>query len=320
MEHRQLLRRAVLAVGLASAVGAFAQGPPVPPGADEPGYGGDEIETVIVIGEKLRCPDGTIVNTINECPGFIQSWLNRIYRLPWDPITHVIGGDTIPNAPTCGATTVDASCVCGGGKVKVYDDSNDTFHCKPEPPAAGCPKWDQTFDFDPNAWECVTRPFGNAKADAERIKNCVGGVVSSQWSRFANALTYGSAGGHWGGVGCNRTSANPYVSIRTLILNDQLYTRRSGSHASPWQYMAHTLIHESLHVRDYYKYQRCDPWNDDTMKIILTSNGHDASRDGWERYTHEKTLDMYKAQLGVLSPRDPNYRASQHRNLPCSLQ
>ena len=84
--------------------------------------------------------------------------------------------------------------------------------------------------------------------------------------------------------------------------------------------MAHTLIHESLHVRDYYKYQRCDPWNDDTMKIILTSNGHDASRDGWERYTHEKTLDMYKAQLGVLSPRDPNYRASQHRNLPCSLQ
>ena len=88
MGHRRLLRRSVLAVGLASAVGAFAQGSPVPPGADEPDYGGDEaeIETIIVIGNQFRCPDGTKVATIHECRSFIQSWLNRVYRLPWDPI------------------------------------------------------------------------------------------------------------------------------------------------------------------------------------------------------------------------------------------
>ena len=99
--------------------------------------------------------------------------------------------DARGGGPTCGAT-VDANCECSAGKVKVYDEDADAFHCYVEPPPAGCPKWDQTFDFDPNVWACVTRPLDDDPVHAaERLKNCMGpGVVADNWNRIEDLLVY----------------------------------------------------------------------------------------------------------------------------------
>lgn len=39
----------------------------------------------------------------------------------------------------------------------------------------------------------------------------------------------------------------------------------------------------------------------------------------YEAYTHEKTLNVYKAQLGVRSPRDDDYKPDEHRDISCPL-
>lgn len=92
---------------------------------------------------------------------------------------------------------------------------------------------------------------------------------------------------------------------------------------SPWQYAAHTTIHEAIHIRDFARYGTCSPWTDDTMRIMMTANGgHPHTLQGYENYTHQRTLERYEAQLGVPSPRDPEYDAANnpsHRNISCPL-
>ena len=146
---------------------------------------------------------------VNQCPGFISSWLDRVFVANWDPVSRMIS-DFHRAAQTCGIPA-DANCRCEAGKVKVYDDDDDTFHCKTEPPAAGCPKWDQTFDFDPNVWACV------------------GGVVSRNWSAISQ-VTYAALTGSWGDVSC---ASSPY----NVRLNSQLFLSAASSTGnSPWQY------------------------------------------------------------------------------------
>ena len=287
-----------------------------PPSSEDPGYGRDEdeVETIIVIGNRYRCPNGTLVYHVVNCPSFVSFSIN--YNLAqYDPVSHMIR-QTQSTAQTCGAP-VDANCECGDGKVKVYDESADEFHCYTEPPADGCPKWDQTFDFDLNVWACVTGPFDDSAVDAaERIKNCVGGVVSANWSRLSTLLRWGSAGGNWGVVGC---SGNEVTYVE---LNRQLYESRAApGHSSPWQYMAHTLIHEALHVEDIGKSKTCQPWTDETMQNLITANGGWPHTEvGYEAYTHQRTLDEYRTQLGVESPHDPfNYDPAVHGKVPCLL-
>ena len=242
-----------MAVGLASAVGAFAQGAPVPPGEEAPGYdGGEEIETIIVIGNKIRCPGGRKVNRINQCPGFIQSWLNRINKLVWDPVTHVIR-DTVENAPTCGATKVDASCVCGGGKVKAYDDGNDTFHCKPEPPVAGCPKWGQTFNFALDVWDCQD----NSALDVMgKIKDCLppGTFPANYWGHVSPRISWNnnlvnSDGEPVPGATYVPEDGGPIIiefNYREIVAQAQA----PGSELTEWEAGNVALIHEMLHVVD----------------------------------------------------------------------
>ena len=316
-----------MAVGLAS-VGAFAQGAPVPPGAEAPGYGGDEIETIIVIGDKLRCPDGTKVATINECPGFIQSWLERVYRLPWDPITHVINMASIPNPPTCGAT-VDASCECGGGKVKAYDDGNDTFHCKTEPPATGCPKWDQTFDFDLNVWACVTRPLdATAQAAVDRVKGCFGlGSTVQEYLGDVLRFEYGSCPG--AAIACIPSCTGDGDVVR--FDKDNIATRAGRApDATEWQWFVEALNHELRHVYHNTTYD-CgrDPSNPSALRWGPNSNfwaGENVPSSvprnmvGEEIHTAHKAVEEYHQELGVRSPYDSQYSPSAHKQLKnCQL-
>ena len=324
MAHRQLLRRAVLAVGLASAVGAFAQGAPVPPGAEAPGYGGDEIETIIVVGDKLRCPDGTRVATINECPGFIQSWLERVYRLPWDPVTHVINMASIPNAPTCGAT-VDASCACGTGKVKVYDEDADEFHCYDEPPP-GCPKWDDMFDFDLSVWACTARPLdATAQAAVDRIKGCfsTASTIHKFWNNVQR-FEYGTAcppGKPACVISCSSGGASNVVQFNKAELNTvRLDNEGNPIDATAWQWFAEALNHELRHVRHNAKYG-CGPWNNgnfwtgEQVASFLPRN-----RIGEERWTGYKAVVEYGSELGVKSPYDQGYKPANDKQLPnCRL-
>lgn len=114
----------------------------------------------------------------------------------------------------------------------------------------------------------------------------------------------------------------PRNEITYVELNQQLYGRRAvPGRTSQWQYMAHTLIHEALLVRDVAKYKTCEPWKDETMQILMIANGGWPHTEvGYEAYTHMRTLDEYRARLGVDSPRDPfNYDPAVHGNVQCPL-
>ena len=84
--------------------------------------------------------------------------------------------------------------------------------------------------------------------------------------------------------------------------------------------MVHTLTHESRHVRDIAKTRRCDVWNDPAMQIILGASRFPATYEGYEDYTHHKTLESYKEHLGVYSPRDARYVAATDGAVSCPLQ
>ena len=337
------LQGAVCAVCLAcaAALAAFQAGAEAPPGSEGPNYydidrdgfpdnedrcpdeaapeSNDgcppEPEVIVVVGTGfVVCPDGREVSDVRLCPRYFM-WSTYYAPATWNRDTGIVEGD---NRQPCGST-VDSQCACGAGKVKVYDDSNETFHCKTEPPAAGC-SWDQDFDFDLNVWACVTRPFdnSNAKSDAERIKNCVGGVVARNWTAISQ-VTYAAIPGAWGDVNC----ASPPYNVR---LNSQRFLSAASSTGnSPWQYATHTNIHEAIHVDDMRTHGGgCNVYKQPKLAADISAAGHPASLAGYEAYTHERTLREYETQLGVLSPREnrPNkqYDPSKHRNIPCSVQ
>ena len=127
----------------------------------------------------VRCPGGDRVQYAVQCPEYNQISIT-FHIMNWNPGTYRIEGTPYDGALPCGQQEVDANCVCGGGKVKAYDDSNDTFHCKPAPPDAGCPEWGNTFDFDLSVWKCVPKSAGEYMG---KIKDCLpqGSIPADYW-------------------------------------------------------------------------------------------------------------------------------------------
>ena len=207
-----------------------------PPGSGIPGEMGGEVETIIVIGSMFRCPDGTMVGDITACPAYV-SLPNSYFFSTWDPISRMIR-EFHQSAQTCGAT-VDASCECGSGKVKVYDEAANTFHCYDEPPPNGCPKWDQTFDFDLSVWSCVTRPFDDDPADAaQRLKDCMKpGVVTKHWGRLETLLEYDNSLAGAGQAKCSMVNGSPVPSAVKINADGIASQARRLGH-SPWQWLA----------------------------------------------------------------------------------
>ena len=330
MGHRQLLQVAVWAVCLASTGGAFAE---PPPGSEAPTeYGEAEVETVVVIGNNYRCPDGTIVAALAECPAFQVFWWDTFFfvTLSSDGIIPKYQSD----ASACGSTP-DANCACGSREVKVYDDGNDTFHCKPEPPTK-CPKWDQTFDFDPEVWKCLARPLdATAQAAANRIKACfsTASTIHKFWNNVQR-FEYGTGcppGKLACVISCSNGGANNVVQFNEAELNNvRLDNSGNPIDATEWQWFAEALNHELRHVRHNAKYD-CgrDPSNPSAPRWGPNSNFWSGERvplwfpttpQGEEEWTAASSLREFAAELGVVSPFDAAYTPAKHKQLPnCQL-
>ena len=313
MGHRQLLQVAVWAVCLAWAGGAFAE---PPPGSEAPTeYGEAEVETIIVIGNNYRCPDGKMVAALVECAAFQVFWWDTFFFVTLN--SHGIIPLYQPDASACG-NTPDANCACGSGKVKVYDDGNDTFHCKPDPPAAGCPKWDQKFDFDPNVWKCVARPLdATAQAAVDRIKGCFGtGSTVQDYLGDVLRFEYGSCPG--AAIACI-SSCTPDGDVVTFDKTNIANRARQAPDATEWQWFAEGFNHELRHVYHNTTYG-CQPWNNSnfwTGEQVPSSVPRNML--GEESWTALQALKEYHNELGVRSPYDSQYRAhidKQLKNCP----
>ena len=281
-----------------------------PPGSEAPAEMGGEVETVIVIGTMFRCPDGTMVGDITACRAYASFPNSYFFRATLDTISHMIR-DFHKNAPTCGGT-VDANCKCGSKKVKVYDDENDKFHCYDEPPA-GCPKWDDMFDFDLNVWACRARPLdATATAAADRIKGCFGsGSTVQDYLGKVMAIQWGSCpGGYPGCVAC--TAVGNFVYIDKGKLN-----AKANADATVWQWFAEVLNHELRHVHHNTTYGNpCSPWDNrdfwtgEKVPAFVPRNA-----TGEEFHTRMAAAIEYFEELGVRSPYDADYDASKHKQL-----
>ena len=276
-----------------------------------------QVETIVVVGTRTS---GAMYFELHRQIS-IDDYCYAIHHgQPWCPQHQGgVGGPGMPNYggnnQPCGQQ-VTAHCKCtGNASQKVYDASSGDFHCKTPPPTAPCPgAWGTSFDYDPKQWKCAMTSFdANAKDAAKRIKDCVGSVISTNWSHIESIVSYGSSGGDWGSVACNNGITSD------MELNRNLYQRRAGPHASHWQFMAHTLTHEARHVNDVAKSRTCEVWNDSAMRIILSASGYPATYRGYEDYTRDRTLRTYKAELGVRSPRDPDYDPATDGAVSCPL-
>ena len=237
------------------------------------------------------------------------------FQATWDPVGQMIR-DFHKDVQTCG-DTVDANCKCGSEKVKVYDKDNDAFHCYDEPPADGCPKWDQTFDFDLSVWACVTRPFDDDPVEAaKRLKNCMGpGVVGNHWSLLEDLLEYDSTIPAGGQAPCSMVGGNPVPSA-VMINPDEIIREARRIGASPWQVLADVLIHESYHLEDYFKYDYCwRMWTRFGYAMDLRKGNYTVDEPGMEDYTNDRTFKEYRSQFGVRAAHDPNYRAATDGDL-----
>ena len=295
-----------------------------PPGSDAPvEYGEAKVETIIVIGSNYRCPDGTIVTDIALCPEFQSFWWDTYFFVT--PTANGIIPKYQAAAPPCGSQP-DANCACGSGKVKVYDDGNDTFHCKTEPPAAGCPEWDQTFNFDLKVWACETRPLdATALAAADRIKGCfgTGSTIHKFWNNAK--FEYGTCPGHPQVLGCvvscGAGGADNLIRFNKGNIGSVRYDNQNNPiDATEWQWFAEALNHELRHVRHNVLYG-CQPWNNLSFWLgerVPTSVP--TGQPGEEIFTGIKALEEYNQELGVKSPYDQAYKPANDKQLPnCRL-
>ena len=282
-----------------------------------------KVETVIVIGETYRCPDGTMVGDVTACPAYV-SFRNSFLLGVYDQVEHIIRREFVASAPTCGAT-VDANCECGDQKVKVYDKRNDEFHCYDEPPP-GCPKWDQTFDFDLNVWACVTRPLDAVAEDAaNRIKACfsTASTIHKFWNNVQR-FEYGTAcppGKLACVISCSSGGTSNVVQFNEAELNKvRLDNKGNPIDATEWQWFAEALNHDLRHVRHNAKYG-CGPWNNLNFWVDeQVPSWVQRDRGGEEIHAAVKSLEEYEAELGVKSPYDQGYKPANDKQLPnCRL-
>ena len=248
--------------------------------------------------------------------------------MAYDSRTHQVSSSD--GAAPCGST-VDAGCACGAGKVKVFDEDNDTFHCKPAPPDEGCPNWDQTFDFDLRVWSCATRPLdADPKKLAERVKNCGAPTVKKYWDHsMILAINYGFSSGQpdrYGGVGCHPDREEPPRHVNeppegiTVTYFRSALENAGDRYSSDWHWAALAPIHENIHVDDFIRFNSCAPWETVEGINALKKAGYterDVNEEGFEKWTRVRSYKEYYDTFGVRAPEDPEHQAALH-NKPLS--
>ena len=144
-------------LAVAAAIAAHAALPQQggPPGSEDLGYGEDEdeanVEVVIAIGDRYRCPDGTIVNDVVNCPEFIVFSINYSV-VTYNPRSHIVPPPPESSAPICG-DTVDNGCDCGTGKVKVYDEGGQPVALQGQATGRGVPRMGSDVRLRPECLE-----------------------------------------------------------------------------------------------------------------------------------------------------------------------
>ena len=124
--------------------------------------------------------------------------------------------------------------------------------------------------------------------------------------------------GKYGAVECkNRTYPDTPVYLAPVAL----YSVATASGDSPWQYAAHTTMHEYNHVQDFMTYAPnggCAPYEDEVFARHITGAGFDVDHNGvialseYEAFNDQRTLNDYERLLGVPSPRASNYDPLMH--------
>ncbi|MCY3838008.1 MAG: hypothetical protein OXH09_05065 [Gammaproteobacteria bacterium] len=309
---------ACLAAGLAVLDAGAQEGGP--PGSEPPGEMEGKVETIIVIGDVVRCHDGTLVGDISACPAYV-SFPNRFFTAYGDEVSKIIR-NFHSAAQTCGRTP-DANCVCATGKVKVYDDNDDSFHCKNDPPTS-CPNWDDKFNWEPRVWKCEERELdANALDAVNRIKGCFGSgsTIHKFWSNVQR-FEYGTdcPGDALACViSCSNGGANNVIQFdKAELAKARLDNSGQPIDATVWQWLNEATNHEFRHVSHNVRFG-CGPWNNPAFwSNVPVSIPRSAL--GEEIYTGIEAVKEYEAELGVKSPYHDQYKPANDKQLPyCRL-
>ena len=160
----------------------------------------------------------------------------------------------------------------------------------------------------------------DAKALAARVRSCGAATVSGYLDHsLVSSVSYGLPRNqyHYGDVECRPKGNNPPTSL-AVRLHRAALEKSGGSTSSVWHWVPVAVIHEFTHVRDFIAYDSCNPWYTLEGFRAVTGAGYSSDESGFEKWTVERTDDEYEATFGVLSPYDPEYRASEHNKpLPC---
>ncbi|MDE0421569.1 MAG: hypothetical protein OXK76_11885 [Gammaproteobacteria bacterium] len=190
------------------------------------------------------------------------------------------------------------------------------------PVLPGCPKWDQVLDS--TSGNCVTRPFDDdARALATRVKNCGAPTVGSYLGHSLVSISYGLPRdvNHYGDAECRPKGNKPPTSVAVRLHRASLEKSSDGSESSVWHWAALAAIHEFVHTGDFIGYNSCAPWYTlqgvrDIKRAEYTES--DINKEGFEKWTVERSDDEYEATFRVLSPYDPFYNAAaDNKPLPC---
>ncbi|MCY3839776.1 MAG: hypothetical protein OXH09_14165 [Gammaproteobacteria bacterium] len=230
-----------------------------------------------------------------------------------DVIYHNCYEDEIPQFAMCFGTLAELFVVRPG----IRDDPPPTL-----PGAPRCPKWDQVFDAASGA--CVTRPFdADAKALAGRVKNCGAASVVSYLDHSLVSVGYGLPRdvNHYGNAECRPKGNKPPTSVAVRLHRASLEKSSDGSESSVWHWAALAAIHEFVHTGDFIGYDSCAPWYTLAGVRDIKRAGYtvrDINKEGFEKWTVERSDDEYEAAFGVLSPYDPFHNATaDNKPLPC---
>ena len=203
------------------------------------------------------------------------------------------------------------------------------------PPDEGCPKWDQTFDFNPRVWACVTRPLDkDPRKFAERVKNCGAPTVKKYWNHpMILAINYGFSSGQpnrYGTAGCHPDRDEPPRLVNeppegiTVTFFRSAIERAGGRYSSDWHWAALAPIHEYLHVDDFIRFNSCAPWETSAGQAAMRKAGYterDFNRAGFEKWVRVRSWDEYRNVFGVRAPEDPFHRAdADNKPLTCLFE
>ena len=165
--------------------------------------------------------------------------------------------------------------------------------------------------------------FDAAKVRPARVKNCGAATVGSYLDDSLVSVGYGfptQGAHHYGEAECRPKGNKPPTSV-AVRLHRAALEKSGDAESSAWHWPALATIHEFVHTGDFIGYNSCVPWFTSGGIRDIKAAGYtesDLNRDGFEKWTVERSDDEYLSTFGVRSPYDPFYIAAAHNKpLPC---